>query len=439
MVRLRVGRGNEHAHEGTISLGNPKSFWFLENAAEDKIARKMVESIDQQNSCLCHKKMISEARICPICLAGKSTSDLTVQFTANSSPFAALARQSSASANKSYLQSGADNSMNLRFFLKMATFSVTVVLVLTLSCFLPSVYAAVLGIKVGPDNTRVSAIIGSSSKGKIEIVLNEEGSRYTPTALSFREKLPVFGSRALSYFSRSIGKSFVRLFSLLGRPFSDPYIQKFSSRFDLEVFPGPSEDHYTFEVNGERVEPEFLSSLFLSHVKDFSAKFAQRAIRDCVIAVPSSYTTQQRESLLLSAQLADLNVLSLIDEVAAAGLFFASTFDSESPQTYLLFHCGSESCTAALLTLTPNHVVNGVKALKVHVSHSATDETVGGFQFDEIIASSVLRRSLPADSIDALPAAALKKALLEASRVKKAVGSYPLSTFYVSVALKSIG
>lgn len=329
--------------------------------------------------------------------------------------------------------------MNFRSFLKTATFSGTVALAFALSCFLPSVYAAVLGIKAGPDNTRVSVINGSSSKGKIEVVLNEEGSRYTPTALSFRERLPVFGSRALSYFSRSIGKSFVRIFSLLGRPFSDPYVQKCATRFGLEVFPGPSEDYYAFEVNGERVEPEFLGSLFLSHVRDFSAKFAQRDIRDCVIAVPSSYTAQQRESLLLSAQLADLNVFSLIDEVAAAGLFFASTFDSEAPQTYLLFHCGSESCTAALLALTPNHVFNGVKALKVHISHSATDETVGGFQFDEIIASSVLRRSLPDGSVDALPPAAWKKALLEASRVKKAIGSYPLSTFYVTTALKPVG
>lgn len=51
--------------------GRPKGFWFLEKDVEDKIVRKTVESIDQQNSCLCHKKMVSEARICPICLAGK--------------------------------------------------------------------------------------------------------------------------------------------------------------------------------------------------------------------------------------------------------------------------------------------------------------------------------------------------------------------------------
>lgn len=56
--------------------------------------------------------------------------------------------------------------------------------------------------------------------------------------------------------------------------------------------------------------PEELTAMLLQHVKDMTLAFGGKAIKDCVLTVPSFFTQHEKDALYTAAEIADLKVLA---------------------------------------------------------------------------------------------------------------------------------
>merc|ERR1712038_2231080 len=140
-------------------------------------------------------------------------------------------------------------------------------------------------------------------------------------------------------------------------------------------------------VDGNPFTPEELVAMVLSHAKDITKAYGvEGTITDCVLTVPSFFTQHERSALLDAAQLADLNVLALIDENTAAGLHYGIDRIEEEPQNILFYNMGASALQVSVMQFHSYEKKEKYqKARKVgsfQVLGKAWDASLGGLAFD---------------------------------------------------------
>jgi hypoxia up-regulated 1 len=136
--------------------------------------------------------------------------------------------------------------------------------------------------------------------------------------------------------------------------------------------------------------------MVLSHAKDMTKAYAEEqgkdatAPRDCVLTVPAFATIHERRALLDAADLADLNVLGLLDENTAAALHYAMDKQFPEPQTFVFYNMGGTAVQVSVvrfygynMTAAGSSKPKTVSALEV--LSKAWDSTIGGEAFDSRI------------------------------------------------------
>lgn len=137
--------------------------------------------------------------------------------------------------------------------------------------------------------------------------------------------------------------------------------------------------------------------MVLTHAKDMTQAYVEEqgkdtgtAPRDCVLTVPSFATIHERRALLDAAELADLNVLGLLEENTAAALHYAMDKQFPDPQTFLFYNMGGTAVQVSVVRFysynatTPGSTKpKTVSALEV--ISKAWNSTVGGQSFDHCI------------------------------------------------------
>jgi hypoxia up-regulated 1 len=119
--------------------------------------------------------------------------------------------------------------------------------------------------------------------------------------------------------------------------------------------------------------------MFLSKAKTYAEDTSKQTINDCVITVPPYFTQAERRSLLLSAQLAKLKVLQLINSNAAFalnyGVFRRKDFNA-TPQNILFYNMGSSS---TIVTISSYQLV---KTKERGFTETNPQLTIKGIVFD---------------------------------------------------------
>ena len=146
-------------------------------------------------------------------------------------------------------------------------------------------------------------------------------------------------------------------------------------------------------VDGEPFTPEELVAMVLTHAKDITAAYGvESTVKDCVLTVPSFYTQHERRALLDAAELADLNVLALIDETTAAGLHYGIDRIEKDPQNVLFYNMGASALQVSVMQFH-SYERKDTKYSKAktvgsfQVLGKAWDASLGGISFDSRIVS----------------------------------------------------
>lgn len=132
--------------------------------------------------------------------------------------------------------------------------------------------------------------------------------------------------------------------------------------------------------------------MVLNHAKDITADFGAPRVRDCVLTVPSFFTQHERLAFLDAAELADLNVLALIDENTAAALNFGMDRIDETPVTVMFYNMGAGALQVSIVRYGSYERKEGKFDKKgklvgsFEVLGKGWDATLGGASFDNRLA-----------------------------------------------------
>ncbi|KAG9295442.1 hypothetical protein G9A89_013471 [Geosiphon pyriformis] len=245
---------------------------------------------------------------------------------------------------------------------------------------------AVMAIDYGTEWFKVALV---KSGVPMDIVLNRDSKRKTQSVLTIREKERYYGSDSVSLATRFPRNTFFSLKRILGRNFDDKFSRDYRDLYSNDMIPDSHRNTIAFQVDNETYSVEELVAMQFAHAKELAQTTAQEVVRDVVITVPPFFNQFERRAILDAADLAGLNVISLIhDETAVAINYAINQFSSfkDDTQHHIFYDMGAGSTVASLIsfkTATIKDIGRFNKSI-VHVDVKSVgyDRSLGGQAFD---------------------------------------------------------
>lgn len=266
------------------------------------------------------------------------------------------------------------------------------VLLLNLSNYV--INANVIGIDLGSDNFKVAVV---QPGDPLEIVSNFQSKRKTPTCVTFYRGERLFGADAAALMARKPELTFSRLTRMIGRTPEHPHIdlELKNQYFPYEIYTNETWGGTCIKQEETHYTPEELIAMLLQHAKDMTQNYGGKIIKDCVITVPSSFTQRAREAIYSAADIAELKVLSLIEENTAAALHFGMDRVFETKHNVLFYNMGSSSVQVSIVSYSSYQVKESGKNKTIgqfEVVGKGWDSSLGGFTFDVRLADLLATR-----------------------------------------------
>jgi len=265
-------------------------------------------------------------------------------------------------------------------------------MILALACMvvmLPASMGALMAIDFGSEFIKVSLV--QPGRTPIEIVVNEMSKRKTPAVVAFSNGERLLGEEAVAIHPRFPDRVYSRMRDLLGRRLDDPYVERLLKENYLPYTLVEDAVRNTIRVKthtGEEYSVEEIVASTLHYCHEIAEAHANSKLREAVITVPAFFGQNQRQALLDAAEMAGLNVLSLIAEHSAAGLVFGIDRVSNVTQDVVLFDVGAGSSVASYVqysTWTGKEFGKTKEYGQFVVKDVRFDAEIGGDAFDRAL------------------------------------------------------
>jgi hypoxia up-regulated 1 len=189
---------------------------------------------------------------------------------------------------------------------------------------------------------------------------------------------------------------FSKFFRMIGKTESHPRLTELKEQyFSNQILTNESSSLVTLPVGDAAYTPEEFLAMMMTHIKDMAKEYIGTSAKDCVLTVPASFTQHERHAIQTAAEIAELNVLTLIEENTAAALHFGIDRVFETPHNVLFYNMGSGSVQVSVVTFSAFQAKDGSKNKttgQFHVVGKAWDEELGGFNFDLVLADLLATR-----------------------------------------------
>lgn len=235
---------------------------------------------------------------------------------------------------------------------------------------------------VGFDFGNETGVVAVARQRGIDVVLNDESKRETPSIVCFGEKQRFIGTAGAASAMMNPKNTISQVKRLIGRQFSDPELQRDIKSFPYAVTEGPDGFpliHARYLGEMRTFTPTQVMGMILSDLKTIAEKNLNAAVVDCCIGIPVYYTDLQRRAVMDAAQIAGLHPLRLFHETTATALAYGiyKTDLPESDQLNVAFvdvgHSSMQVCIA------------GFKKGQLKVLGHSFDRSLGGRDFDEAL------------------------------------------------------
>ncbi|KAI7836745.1 hypothetical protein COHA_009383 [Chlorella ohadii] len=237
---------------------------------------------------------------------------------------------------------------------------------------------SVAGIDVG-DSTSCIAL---ARKGGVDVLLNKESKRETPSVISFTSKMRLMGTDAVGSMSTNPRNTVSQLKRLIGKKFNDPHVQKDLEYFPFEVSAGPNGEcvyNVTYLDKPAQFTAEQLMAMLLVDLKSIAETDSGAPVTDAVLAVPTYFTEPERHAMLGATQLAGLNCLRLLNETTATALsygIYKTDLPEGDPVHVVFVDIGFSSTQVCVVAL---------KKGQLQVLSNAWDRDLGGRDLDAVL------------------------------------------------------
>ncbi|XP_055539063.1 hypoxia up-regulated protein 1 [Wyeomyia smithii] len=242
--------------------------------------------------------------------------------------------------------------------------------------------AAVMSVDLGSEWMKVGVV---SQGVPMEIALNKESKRKTPTAIAFRDGDRVVGEDAYNIGVRFPTNNFAYLIDLLGKTIDNPMVELYRQRFPYyDIVEDPVRHTVVFRNGEDLYTIEELIAQILQVAKGYAEDATGQTVTQCVLVVPGFFGQAERQALVASAKLANLNVLQLINDYTAValnyGIFRRKEFN-ETAHYFVFYDMGAYKTTASVISyqLVKDKATREVLPV-VQVIGVGYDRTLGGLE-----------------------------------------------------------
>lgn len=130
------------------------------------------------------------------------------------------------------------------------------------------------------------------------------------------------------------------------------------------------------EYKGKLYSPQEISARILGKIKKDAETFLNASIKNVIITVPAYFDNNQRTATKEAAEIADLNVIDLINEPTAASLAYGFNNPSYGNQRILVFDLGGGTLDVTIMEY----------GREFEVKATSGDTELGGNDMDNILA-----------------------------------------------------
>uniref|UniRef100_UPI0037E93346 hypoxia up-regulated protein 1 isoform X2 n=1 Tax=Semicossyphus pulcher TaxID=241346 RepID=UPI0037E93346 len=221
----------------------------------------------------------------------------------------------------------------------------------------------------------------------MEIVLNKESRRKTPTAVCLKENERLLGDSALGVSVKNPKTVYRHLQSLLGKKYDNLQVAVYQKRFPEHQLQQDAVRGTALFKNSEEMQytPEELLGMVLNYSCGLAQDFAEQPIKDAVITVPAFFNQAERRAVLQAAQMAGLKVLQLINDNTAValnyGVFRRKDIDNTA-KNVMFYDMGSGSTTATIVSYQTVKTKEAGTQPQLQIRGVGFDRGLGGFEMD---------------------------------------------------------
>ncbi|KAI4456470.1 heat shock protein 70kda [Holotrichia oblita] len=206
---------------------------------------------------------------------------------------------------------------------------------------------------IGIDLGTTHSCVAVYQYNKAEIIVNDQGSRTTPSRVAFTDEEVLVGEAAIDEFIKNPELAIYDMKRLIGRRYTDESVQSDIKYWPFNVISDDGFPKVTIERGGKRTtfKPEDISAMVLKKMKSTAEAFMEASVEKVVITVPAYFTDYQRQATLEAARIAGLNVLRLVNEPTAAAIAYA-VIKEKMRGTILIYDLGGGTLDVSVLTVT---------------------------------------------------------------------------------------
>ncbi|MBM3208049.1 MAG: molecular chaperone DnaK [Chlamydiae bacterium] len=225
----------------------------------------------------------------------------------------------------------------------------------------------IIGIDLGTTNSCVAIMEGGTPK----VIANAEGSRTTPSVVSYKGSERLVGIPAKRQAITNPEKTIFSAKRFIGRKFSE--VQSEIQTVPYKVAANGNGDAI-IEVDGKALTPEEVGAQVLLKMKETAEAYLGEKITEAVITVPAYFNDSQRQSTKDAGRIAGLDVKRIIPEPTAAALAYG--LDKQHDKKIAVFDLGGGTFDISIL-----EIGDGV----FEVLSTNGDTHLGGDDFDNVI------------------------------------------------------
>ncbi|KAH6853634.1 glucose-regulated protein [Chaetomium sp. MPI-CAGE-AT-0009] len=272
----------------------------------------------------------------------------------------------------------------------------------------------IIGIDLGTTYSCVGVIKGD----RVDILVNDQGNRITPSYVAFAENGErLIGDAAKNQYASNPTNTIFDIKRLIGRSFSDKGVQADIKHMPFKVIAGPG-DKPVVEVNvgGEarQFTPEEISAMVLGKMKDIAEAYLGQKVQHAVVTVPAYFNDKQRQATKDAGAIAGLNVIRVVNEPTAAALAYGINKE-EGEHQVLVYDLGGGTFDVSLVSVEDNNF---------QVRATAGNTRLGGEDFDNRVVSHLARAFQRKHDVDLTgDARAMGKLKREVEKAKRTLSS----------------
>lgn len=245
-----------------------------------------------------------------------------------------------------------------------------------------------LGIDIGTTN----CCVGVYYEDKVHIVPNEFGCTTTPSYMAIcDDDEKIIGENAKIMTITNPHNVAYDIKRILGKFYDNIDVQRDMKYFSYKI-ENTKDNTPSIKLGNKNFSPEEICANYITKMKDIAESYTGLSgIKNAVLTVPAYFNDLQRFSVKLSAEMAGLNILRIINEPTAAAI--AYNLNKDAQKFILVFDMGGGTLDISLLEYTGDENIYNVLG-------TCGDMHMGGEDFDNKIYSYCLSEFLKKHKLD---------------------------------------